>query len=198
MENTDPLEGNTEDKVIQGHQYDGIQEYDNPMPGWWVWIFIGSFFFAIFYVVGIQTGYINTYEKDLEASLADLETIRTNFAATQPAFTVDETTLESYANDPARIEAGALLFAAQCAACHGPEGQGLIGPNLTDEYWVKGGENTDIYTIITQGSLEKGMPPWEAVYSPEQRAELVAFVRSLVGTSPANPKAAEGELFERS
>ncbi|MEM8486071.1 MAG: cbb3-type cytochrome c oxidase N-terminal domain-containing protein [Bacteroidota bacterium] len=198
MENTDPLESNAEDTVIKGHQYDGIQEYDNPMPGWWVGIFIGSFFFAIFYVVGIQTGYINTYEKDLEASLADLETIRTTYAAAQPAFSVDEVTLENYANDAARIEAGAASFVAQCAACHGADGQGLIGPNLTDAYWIKGGENTDIFAIITEGSLEKGMPPWEAVYSPEQRAELVAFIRSIEGTSPENPKAAEGELFERS
>ncbi len=203
MENTDPLEGNTpdnkEDNVIKGHQYDGIQEYDNPMPGWWVWIFIGSFAFAIFYVLGIQVfGYINTYEKDLEASLTELETMRTTYAATQPAFSVDEATLESYAQDAARIEAGAANFTAQCAACHGAEGQGLIGPNLTDAYWIKGGENIDIYEVITQGSLEKGMPPWEAVYTPEQRAEMVAFIRSLEGTSPANPKAAEGELFERS
>ena len=199
MENTDPLGKEAEDNVIQGHQYDGIKEYDNPMPGWWIWLFIGTVGFAIFYVLGIQVfGYINTYENDLEASLTELETIRTNYAAEQPAFSVDEANLEAYVNDPAKVEAGGVHFAAQCAACHGAEGQGLIGPNLTDSYWVKGGENVDIYTIITQGSLEKGMPPWDVMYTPEQRAELVAFVRSLEGTSPPNPKAAEGELLERS
>ena len=213
-EQTDPLESNkadsdapessnidhtNKDLIIQGHQYDGIQEYDNPMPGWWVWIFIGSFAFAIFYVLGIQVlGYINTYEADLEASLAELEEIRASHAALQPAFSVDDATLENYVMDATKIEAGATHFAAQCAACHGAEGQGLIGPNLTDAFWIKGGTNTDIFEVITSGSLEKGMPPWEAMFTAEQRAELVAYIRSLEGTTPPNPKAAEGELFERS
>ncbi len=196
METNKPQEENS-DQIIEGHQYDGIQEYDNPMPGWWVWIFVGSVFFAIFYVLGFELGYINSYEDDLEESLANLETIRAEYAATQPVFEVDEASLMAYENDPQKVEAGAVHYQAQCVACHGPEGQGLIGPNLTDSYWVLGGTNVDIYTVISKGSLQKGMPPWEAMFTPEQRAELVAFVRSLEGTSPENPKAAEGELVER-
>ena len=196
METNKPTENESEDKIIQGHQYDGIQEYDNPMPSWWVWLFIGSFFFAILYVVGIETGYINTYTDDLEESLAGLESVRTAYAESQPAFTVDEATLTAYAADPTKIESGATHFVAQCAACHGAEGQGLIGPNLTDAYWITGGTGVDIYTVISKGSLEKGMPPWEAVYTPEQRAEIVAFIQSIQGSEPPNPKAAEGELVE--
>ena len=189
--------GNSQDQLIQGHSYDGIQEYDNPMPGWWVWIFIGTAIFAVYYVLGINVfGFINTYEEDLDESLTQLATIRSDFAATQPAFVVDEETIGSYVGDEAKISAGAASYATVCAACHGDVGQGLIGPNLTDEYWIKGNTNVDIYTIITQGSLEKGMPPWEGAFSPEQRAELVAFVRSLEGTDPPNAKAPEGEKIE--
>ena len=197
METNKPQQENT-DQIIEGHQYDGIEEYDNPMPGWWVWIFVGSIGFAIFYVLGIQVfGYINTYDDDLQESLAGLESMRANYAASQPAFSVDEASLLQYENDSQKAEAGAVHYQAQCAACHGAEGQGLIGPNLTDDYWIRGGTNTDIYTVISKGSLEKGMPPWEAMYTPEQRAELVAYIRSLAGTNPGNAKAAEGELIER-
>lgn len=198
MEKNKQKENESEDQIIHGHQYDGIQEYDNPMPGWWVWMFIGSFFFAIYYLVGMQTGFINTYTDDLEENLAELESVRTAFAASQPVFSVDEATLNAYATDQAKIDAGAALFTAQCAACHGAEGQGLIGPNLTDPYWIKGGTGIDIYTSISKGSLEKGMPPWEAVFNEVERAELVAFIQSLEGTTPPNPKAAEGELVEQS
>ena len=188
---------NPKDQPIEGHSYDGIQEYDNPMPGWWVWIFIGSVAFSVYYVLGINVfGFINTYEDKLDASLEELAAVRAAYAATQPAFIVDEETIGTYVGDAEKIAAGAVNFAAVCAACHGEVGQGLIGPNLTDEYWLKGNSNVDIYTIISQGSLEKGMPPWEGAYSPEQRAELVAFVRSLEGTNPPNPKAPEGEKIE--
>ena len=187
----------TNEPLIEGHTYDGIQEFDNPMPGWWIWIFIGSVIFAVYYVLGINVfGFINTYEDQLEASLEDLAAVRASYAAAQPVIVIDEATLAEYAGNTEKIEAGAVHFAAQCVACHGPEGQGLIGPNLTDNYWLKGHTNTDIYTIITEGSLEKGMPPWEPIFSLEQRAELVAYVRSLVGTNPPNPKAPEGELVE--
>ena len=188
-----------EDPLIQGHSYDGIQEYDNPMPGWWIWIFVASVVFAVFYVLGINYfGYIDTYEDNLEASLEELAAVRAAYAETQPVFVVDEATLGQYLGDEEKIAAGAVHFAAVCAACHGQVGEGLIGPNLTDNYWIQGNTNTDIYTIISEGSLEKGMPPWAGSFSPEQRAELVAFVRSLEGTDPPNAKAPEGELIEGS
>ena len=188
-----------QDPIIQGHSYDGIQEYDNPMPGWWVWIFVISVFFAVFYVLGINYfGFIDTYEDKLDASLEDLAAVRAAYAQAQPAFVVDEGTLEEYVNSQESVAAGAVHFAAVCAACHGEAGQGLIGPNLTDNYWIRGNTNTDIYTIISKGSLEKGMPPWEGAFSEQQRAEMVAFVRSLEGTNPSNPKAPEGELIEGS
>ncbi len=164
----------------------------------WIWIFILTVVFSIVYVLGINVfGFVNTYGQDLNESLADLEEIRAEYAAAQPAFSVDEATLAAFINDPAKVEAGKANYDAQCAACHGPQGQGLIGPNLTDSYWVLGGQSTDIYSVISKGSLQKGMPPWEGMFTEEQRAELVAFVLSLEGTNPPNPKDPEGELVER-
>ena len=193
---TDPnTDRGANDQEISGHRYDGIREYDNPMPGWWLWIFWASVVFAVVYFLGINVfGFVNTYADDLDASLADLQQIRDEYEAANPSAAIDSAALALAVADPARVTAGAALFAGQCAACHGPQGQGLIGPNMTDEYWIHGGSNMDIYRITSEGVAAKGMPPWEAVYTPEERASLTAFVRSLVGTNPPNPKEPQGEL----
>lgn len=184
-------------RIIKGHKYDGIKEYDNPMPGWWVWIFIGSVVFAVVYYVGITfMGFVDTYEDDLAASQEELETIRANYAAANPVFQVDEASLETYVGDAAQVTAGGVLYTANCAVCHGQAGEGVIGPNLTDNYWIHDASNVGIYEVITNGVLDKGMTPWGDILSPEERGQLVAFVRSLVGTNPPNPKDPQGELVE--
>jgi len=189
--------GDTRDQVIKGHQYDGIREYDNPMPGWWLWLLWATVIFSVIYILGIHVfGFVDTYEEDLAQGQAELETRRAAFAQTQPAFEADEATLATFVGDDARIAAGAANFNAVCSPCHGPEGQGSIGPNLTDAYWINGGANVDLFNVISKGVVEKGMAPWEGVYSPEQRAELVAFIRSIQGTNPPNAKAPEGDLVE--
>ena len=186
-----------QDEIIQGHNYDGIREYDNPMPGWWIWIFWLCVIFAPFYVLGNHVfGFINSYEEDLAESQADLQAIRAAHAAENPAPAFDEATLQALAEDPGQVAAGQEVFMTNCMACHGAEGQGLIGPNLTDAYWVHGGTNEDILRIINEGVLAKGMPPWQNILAEEAKGQLVAYVRSIVGTSPANPKAPEGELIQ--
>ncbi|WP_456429720.1 c-type cytochrome [Rhodocaloribacter sp.] len=185
------------DAPMQGHSYDGIQEYDNPMPGWWVWIFWATVLFTPFYILGVHVfGYIDTYQEDLAQSEEELARIRAAYAEAHPSLEVDEASLQQYVEDPAMAAAGAPLFAANCASCHGAEGQGLIGPNLTDKYWIHGNTNVDLFNVITKGVLEKGMPPWESVFSVEERAQLVAFIRSLEGTNPPDAKEPQGELYE--
>jgi cytochrome c oxidase cbb3-type subunit 3 len=132
------------DVPIAGHNYDGIREYDNPMPGWWVWLFWASVAVAPFYALGVHVfGYFDTYEEDLAEGQAALMDVRHAYAEANPTFQVDEETLASFVENPAMAEAGAAHYAAQCAACHGPQGQGLIGPNMTDDYWLHGGTNVD-------------------------------------------------------
>jgi cytochrome c oxidase cbb3-type subunit 3 len=160
-------------------------------------MFWGSIVFAIFYVLGITVfDYVDTYEDDLSESLSELNEIRHAYAEANPTLQIDEATLAELVANPDMIAAGAEHYALQCAACHGDQGQGLIGPNLTDAYWIHGADNLNVYQVISEGVVTQGMPPWEAVYSPEERAELVAFVQSLKGTNPPGAKEPQGDLVE--
>lgn len=190
-------DGGYEDKVIKGHKYDGIKEYDNPMPGWWIWTFWATFIFALFYIPAVHFfDVIDTYEEDLAEGVAQLTAVREAYAEATPTFEADEATIAGFIGEDAAIEAGAATYASVCAACHGDQGQGLIGPNLVDAYWIHGGSNVDLFNVITVGVPAKGMPPWEATLTPEQRAEVIAFIRSLEGTEPPNAKEPQGELYE--
>jgi cytochrome c oxidase cbb3-type subunit III len=182
-----------EDQLIEGHHYDGIKEYDNPMPGWWVWIFIITIVWSVIYVAGVHVfGFINTYEDDLAQSQEQLRLIREAYAEANQQFEPDDATLAAFALDPARVERGAAHYASLCSACHGDQGQGLIGSNLVDGYWQHGGTDAEIFHILTVGVPAKGMPAWDRTLSPEGRAEVVAFIRSIQGTDPPNPKGPEG------
>lgn len=190
---TTPVPEDPHGVAIEGHSYDGIQEFDNPMPGWWVWIFVATIVFTPIYVLGVHVyGFINSYEDDLAEGQQELQVMREAYAAANPTFDADSTTLAVYASDPAQVAAGATAYATYCAACHGDQGQGLIGPNLTDAYWIHGGSDVDLYNVVTRGVVERGMAPWEAVLTPEQRAQVVAFIRSLQGTNPPGAKEPQG------
>ena len=80
--------------------------------------------------------------------------------------------------------------------CHGPQGQGLIGPNLTDTSWIHGGKLSEIKNTIENGVLDKGMLAWKGVLSPDEINNVVAYVHSLKGTNPPNPKAAQGVVVD--
>jgi cytochrome c oxidase cbb3-type subunit III len=191
------LYGETDDRIISGHTYDGIKEYDNPMPGWWVWIFVASIVFSVFYWVGIHhLGWINTYEDDLQASLQELQSIREAHALEHPSFEADEASLAALLEDDDAIESGARTYATYCAACHGAQGQGSIGPNLTDGHFIHGGSLTDVFTVITEGVAARGMPGWESTLTPDERGALTAYLRSIEGSNPPNPRPPEGEPRE--
>ncbi len=184
----------TVDRVIQGHTYDGIREYDNPMPGWWIALFWATVLFAPLYMLGVHVfGYIDSYTDDFAEAGQKLEEIRLAYASTGPSFKTDEGALRAYAQDPAMAEAGAANFAAICAACHGQLGEGVIGPNLTDAYWIHGGDPTEVWASIEGGFPEKGMPPMRDQLGEEERAQVLAYVFSLQGTNPPNAKAPQGE-----
>lgn len=186
-----------QDQVIKGHNYDGIQEYDNPMPGWWVWIFWATIIFSGYYVLGIEVfDTVDTYEEDLAQSQAELQEIRDTYAAENEVFEPSEEAIAAYIGDEAKITAGSTTYATYCAACHGNVGQGLIGPNLTDDYWLYDNDNVTIFNIITNGIVDKGMTPWGGILTPEQRAEVVAYLRTLEGTDPPDAKEAQGEFME--
>lgn len=179
---------NDEDRLLD-HSYDGIQEYDNPMPRWWVWGFWATIVFAVAYYFlpapfGEGPGNVASYEADVAA-----------FKAAQPEpvgpGVSDEQLLALVANQ-SQVAAGKVVYDANCQACHRPDGGGLIGPNLTDDAWIHGGTPSQIHTTIAQGVLAKGMPAWERLLKPEQVNAVTAYVISLKGTNPKDAKAPEG------
>jgi cytochrome c oxidase cbb3-type subunit III len=187
-----------EDRLLD-HNYDGIQEYDNPMPGWWVYIFYATIVFAALYffnVPGIGTGKgrIANYEREVAAWKAQQDEL----AAKQPKFEVTDASLLAMSRDPGTLAGGKAAFTTNCVPCHRADGGGMIGPNLTDDFWIHGGKPTDIERTIAQGVADKGMPTWSNVLKPEQIAAVAAYVLTLHGTHPANPKEPQGVKVEES
>ncbi len=182
----------TKDRLIE-HSYDGIQEYDNPMPRWWVLTFWATIIFAIVYAlnifgIGIGQGRIAAYEADMAA-----------FRAAHPAPVADVTpeALLGLAGSATEVSEGKAVFEKNCAACHVADGGGLIGPNLTDDYWIHGGGIGEIHATIAGGVLDKGMPAWGKQLQPDEINAVTVYVWTLHGTTPANPKEPQGELAPR-
>ncbi len=172
------------------HQYDGIQEYDNPLPRWWVILFWATIVFSLLYAfnlgVGIGPGRIAQYEADVAAAKA---------AAPPPAQAATPEQLAAMVTDAAAVEAGKTVFVTNCASCHKPDGGGMIGPNLTDNAWIHGGTLPEIHTTIVQGVIAKGMPPWGTLLKPDQIDAVTAYVGSIRNTNVAGGKAAEGTVL---
>ncbi len=176
-----------EDRILE-HEYDGIKEYDNPMPAWWVLTFWATIIFSVAYVlnlggIGTGAGRVAEYEADMAA-----------WRAAHPAggAPVDAAALLALAEDHEGLEEGEEIFTKYCAACHAADGGGVIGPNLTDAHWLHGSSIDSIHVVIAEGVLAKGMPAWAKMLSPEQVDQVTAYVWSLRGTTPAAPKAPEG------
>ena len=194
---TEEKNENLEGVEIRDHEYDGIQEFDNPMPGWWLWIFYATVAFAPVYMVGVHYfDFIPTYETDLATSQADLEATRAAYADANPTSTFDENMINSYLGIEEHIAAGSDIYTTRCAVCHGDQGQGLIGPNLTDEFWLHGNDTVSIFGVITDGVIAKGMTPWGNILAPEERAQVISFIRSIEGNVVEGAKAPEGERVE--
>ena len=173
------------DKLLD-HNYDDIQELDNPLPNWWLTTFFGTIIFAFLYYIHYTFGGGATLQEELKVALQELP------KATE--ILLSEKELETKLGAPGSLEKGKAVFVAKCTACHGAEGQGLIGPNLTDEYWIHGkGTRADIYAVIQKGVAEKGMPAWGSMISSDEVVQVTGYVYSLKGTHPLNAKPPQGE-----
>lgn len=178
-----------QDRLLD-HEYDGIQEYDNPMPRWWLATFWVTIIFSIIYLlnvpgVGIGKGRIADYEAEM-AKAAELA------AKNDPLAGLTDEQLLAAAADPAQRALGATTFTSMCASCHLADGGGLIGPNLTDGYWINGGKPLEIINTISNGVAAKGMPAWGKILKPDQLKAVAAYVVALKGTTPKTPKAPQG------
>jgi cytochrome c oxidase cbb3-type subunit 3 len=178
-----------------GHDYDGIRELDNKLPPWWVWTFYLSILVSIGYLYvyhGSDIGLSQDQEYIEEMRLAQEE--KDAFVARQKN-SINEKNLV-YITDIKLLDKAKGIYLANCSACHGPEGQGGVGPNMTDKYWVQGGSLSDVYQTIKNGVPEKGMIAWKAQMKPATILSLASYIKTLEGTNPPNPKEKQGELYE--
>ncbi|ANY88550.1 MULTISPECIES: cytochrome-c oxidase, cbb3-type subunit III [Pseudomonas] len=196
---------NTTDQTM-GHSFDGIEEYDNPLPKWWFWLFVGTLVFAVGYLIlypglgnwkGILPGYengwtqVNEWQKEMDKADAKFGPIFAKFAAMP---------VEEVAKDPQALKMGGRLFASNCSVCHGSDAKGAYGfPNLTDKDWRWGGEPETIKASIMEGR-HGVMPGWAEVIGEQGVADVAAFVltnldgRTLPEGAKADPAKGQ-EIF---
>lgn len=183
----------TEPKVLD-HDYDGIKEYDNPLPGWWLYLFYATIVFSVGYVGYYHFGPGPNQTQEYAAEMAVAAQLAQAREAAKPKVVQPVDVLATAQKDPARLAQGKETFVKLCVACHRPDGGGLVGPNLTDDYWIHGGTMKAMVHTITEGVPAKGMISWKAQLSEDQIINVAAYIRTLRGTNPPNPKAPEGEL----
>lgn len=176
------------------HDYDGIQELDNSLPPWWKYGFYLSIvfsvvYFFIYHVWDIGQNPEQEYQTEMAIATKQIEEYRK-----KAGDMVDEKTVTMA--DAKGIEEGAKIFSTACMACHGAKGEGTVGPNLTDNYWLHGGSINDVFKTIKYGVPEKGMQAWEKTYSPSQIKNIASYIKSIAGSNPPNGKAPQGEPFE--
>ena len=183
----------TGDKILSGHEYDGIKELDNKLPKWWVWLFYITIIISVIYGLRYHVlGWGDLQEMEYEKEIAEAGVIYQKPAETN-VISAETVTLLT---DEASLAAGKEIYDKQCAVCHLAQGQGLVGPNMTDEYWIHGCSINDVFHIIVVGVPEKGMISWKDQLTPLQIQQVSSFILSLVGTNPPNPKEAQGEKCE--
>lgn len=184
------------EKDIQlDHDYDGIRELDNRLPPWWLAMFYISIAFAVVYF-----GYYHVLDKgndQIEAYEAEMEEAERAVAAfvSRQAEQVDESNVTMLAEAGA-LESGKEIFLSKCSACHGQLGEGGVGPNMTDQYWIHGGSISDVFRTIKYGVIEKGMVPWKDQLRAREIQEVSSYILTLQGTNPPNGKEPQGDLYE--
>lgn len=177
-----------------GHDYDGIRELDNRLPPWWIYGFYCTILFACVYLWRYHVVHSAPLPaEEYRIAVREAEARKAEFLKKQ-ADNVDENTVRLLTGKE-DLEAGKAVFQSVCFACHGKNGEGGVGPNLTDNYWLHGGTINDIFKTIKYGWPEKGMKSWKDDYSPQQIAQIASYVKSLHGTNPPNAKAPQGTFM---
>lgn len=175
---------------ITGHAYDGIQEYDNPLPGWWTGLFIVTIIFSFFYLLYFHSGAPERSVID-QYNASEVALIKKQFGALGD-LPQDRTTMVKFMNDDNWIKFGESTFKTHCQSCHGADGGGLVGPNLTDEKWKNVQHLEDIIKVINQGAGGNSMPAWQQKLDPREITIVASYVASRLGKPSANGKAPDG------
>lgn len=189
---TTPIE--KEQEILLSHDYDGIRELDNRIPPWFHLLFYGTIIWALIYMFDFHIlgdGQVQIDEYKAEIKQAEIER---NILVKTGAFLNEETV--TLLSDPATLSEGQQIFMKNCSTCHGQKGEGLVGPNLTDDFWIHGGGIKNIFKTIKYGVPAKGMISWQTQLDPKKIQEVGSYIMSLHGTNPPNGKAPEGNKWE--
>ncbi len=182
----------TNDHLIKGHDYDGIRELDNDLPPWWKWLFYLTIVFALIYSIRL---FVFKAPDLIQAD--EYQTEMANYSKTQPSAAGQKAFQVRLLTDEVSLAKGSETWHKICAACHLADGGGLVGPNMTDNYWIHGNTVQDLYNVVTNGVIAKGMLSYKKQLSDEARLDVVSYVLvKLHGTKPAHPKAPQGKKYE--
>ena len=194
---TDSVAVEEEESILLDHNYDGIRELDNHLPPWWKWLFYITIIWGFIYLLVYHVfDALPLMEEEYSIVMEDAQLAREAMMALE-GNNIDENNVEF--SDAAEVMAnGKAIYDRECVACHAPEGQGLIGPNLTDNYWIHGGSISDIFKTVKYGVPQKGMISWQSKLTPSDMRDVSSYIMTFVGTTPQNPpppKAPEGEEY---
>lgn len=184
-----------EGEIILDHNYDGIKELDNNLPPWWIYSFYISIVFAVVYLARYHVFDGPSQIDELETELAEAKIAIEEYKKTAKDL-VDFNTVELL-TEASDLNAGKKIFEANCVACHMADGGGGIGPNLTDKNWILGGGIKNVFKTVSEGGRDgKGMVAWKQSLKPSEIAQVSSYLLTLQGTTPAKPKAPEGDIWE--
>lgn len=186
-----PLE--KEDEITMDDNFDGIRELDNKVPLWFNILFYGTIVFAVIYMLDyhvFRSSKLMIDEYQEEVASAELQ--KEILMRSGKFVTEDNVTLLT---DMGALNNGKSIFESKCSVCHGKAGEGIVGPNLTDDYWINGGGIKNIFKVVKYGVPARGMLTWQNQLSPQEIQEVASFVYSLHGSNPTNGKQPEGEKY---
>ena len=183
-----------EESIDMGHEYDGIRELDNNLPPWWKLLFYASIVWAAGYLFYFHfSDYGKLSAEEYKEEMAEAERKQEEYLE-KVADMVDETSVVALV-DGSALSNGKRLYNVNCIACHGAFGEGGVGPNLTDDYWIHGGGIKNVFKTIKYGVPAKGMIAWQQQLKPKQMQEISSYILTMHGTNPANAKGPQGELW---
>lgn len=176
--------------TVMDHEFDGIQEFDNRLPNWWLWLMWGSMVFALFYWIVFHTLELRVLPREqFEGVMAEAEAVQ---LAKMLEAGIDNEFFVAMAANETKVAEGREIFVKHCVACHLDQGQGSVGPNLTDANWVHGCEPMAMWKVVTDGVAAKGMPAWQNQLGPNRVMASVAYIMTIQNTN-VEGKAPEGE-----